>query len=199
VTKCLQTLAFVFVFVFALGSTALVATQEKEKAPAPAPKAAVMPNATPLKVQVVIARYQGEKKISSMPYTLTMNASNRANLRMGTKIPVMMVSQAMPQTQDGKPIPQVGPIQYQDVGTNIDCSSTQLDDGRFMLTISVDDSSVYPDDGVPGGSKGNPSFRSFRASNSMVLRNGETGQFTTATDKVTGETVKVDVTLTVMN
>jgi len=197
VTKHLKTLALVFVF--GLASTAIVDTQEKEKAPAQAPKAAVTPvNATPLKVQVVIARYQGEKKISSMPYTLTMNAGNRANLRMGTKIPVMMVSQAMPQTQDGKQIPQVGPIQYQDVGTNIDCSSTQLDDGRFMLNISVDDSSVYPDDGVPGGSKGNPSFRSFRASNSMVLRNGETGQFTTATDKVTGETVKVDVTLTVM-
>ena len=27
---------------------------------------------------------------------------------------------------------------------------------------------------------------------------GETGQFTTATDKMTGETVKIDVTLTVM-
>jgi len=32
----------------------------------------------------------------------------------------------------------------------------------------------------------------------MMLRNGETGQITTATDKVTGETVKVDVTLTVV-
>jgi hypothetical protein len=32
----------------------------------------------------------------------------------------------------------------------------------------------------------------------MVLKNGDTGQFTTATDKVTGETVKVDVTLTVL-
>jgi type II/III secretion system protein len=198
VTKDLQTLALVFVF--ALASTAGVATQEKEKAAAPAPKAAATPvNVTPLKVQVVIARYQGEKKISSMPYTLTMNANNRANLRMGTKIPVMMVSQAMPQqTQDGKQIPQVGPIQYQDVGTNIDCSSTQLDDGRFMLMISVDDSSVYPDEQLPGGSKGNPSFRSFRSSNTMILRNGETGQFTTATDKVTSETVKVDVTLTVV-
>jgi len=199
VTKHLPTLVFVFVFVFALGSTALVATQEKEKAPAPAPKAAVMPNATPLKVQVVIARYQGDKKISSMPYTLTMNAGNRANLRMGAKIPVMMViSTGQTQVVDGKTIPQVGPIQYQDVGTNIDCSSTQLDDGRFMLNISVDDSSVYPDDQLPGGSKGNPSFRSFRSSNTMILRNGETGQFTTATDKVTTETVKVDVTLTVM-
>jgi len=127
--------------------------------------------------------------------------NNMANLRMGTKIPVMMVSALDAKGPDGKPvppIPQVGPIQYQDVGTNIDCHATALDDGRYLLSISVDDSSVYPDEQLPGGSKGNPAFRSFRATNSMVLRNGETGQFTTATDKVTGENVKVDVTLTVV-
>ncbi len=195
-TKSIQT----FVLVVAVALTApFAAAQEKEK-PAAAPKASNAPPVViPLKVQIVIARYQGEKKISSMPYTLTMNANNRSNLRMGTKIPVMMVSSVGDaKTPDGKPIPQVGPIQYQDVGTNIDCGSTALDDGRILLGITVDDTSVYPDEQVPGGTKGNPAFRSFRATNSMVLRNGETGQFTTATDKVTGETVKVDVTLTVM-
>jgi hypothetical protein len=194
VIKHLQTLAFVFAF--ALASTAIASTQEKEKTSRPTPQQPSTPmplNVTPLKVQVVIGRYQGEKKISSMPYTLTLNANNHANLRMGTKIPVMMVTQAATVQ-----VPQVGPIQYQDVGTNIDCSSTALDDGRYLLSITVDDSSVYPDEQLPGGTKGNPSFRSFRASNSMVLRNGETGQFTTATDKLTGETVKVDVTLTVV-
>lgn len=189
-TKHLQTLGCVFVF--ALASSAIVRTQEK-----PAAQVKDMKElATPLKVQVVIARYQGEKKISSMPYTLTMNAGNRANLRMGTKIPVMMLSGA-PQVVDGKPMPQIGPIQYQDVGTNIDCGATTLDGGRYLLALTVDDSSVYPDE-QPGGAKGNPSFRSFRATNSMMLKSGETGQFTTATDKVTGETVKIDVTLTVM-
>jgi hypothetical protein len=189
----LQTLAFVLAFALAATTVASGQEKEKEKTPAPAPKASAP--VTALKVQVVIGRYQGDKKISSMPYTLSMNAGHHANLRMGTKIPVMMMTTAnLP-----KDTPQVGPIQYQDVGTNIDCGSTALDDGRFMLTISVDDSSVYPDgDQPPGGTKGNPSFRSFRAANTMVLRNGETGQFTTATDKVTGETVKVDVTLTVM-
>jgi hypothetical protein len=191
VTRHLQTLAFVFVF--ALASTSIVATQEKDKdkPAASAPKAAAP--VTPLKAQVVIARYQGEKKISSMPYTLTVNAGGHSNLRMGTKIPVTMIMVSVP-----KDAPQGGPIQYQDVGTNIDCFTTALDEGRFLLNITIDDSSVYPDEQAPGGAKGNPSFRSFRASNSMVLRNGETGQFTTATDKVTSETVKVDVTLTVM-
>jgi hypothetical protein len=32
----------------------------------------------------------------------------------------------------------------------------------------------------------------------MILKDGQTGQFTSATDKLTGETVKIDVTLTVV-
>lgn len=160
------------------------------------------PGVTPLKVQVVISRFQGEKKMSSLPYTLSVNATNdiragSANLRMGARIPVpvMMAPQV-----GGEPLNiKAGPIQYQDIGTNIDCRVATLQDGRYRLEITVEDSSVYPDDqNVAGGAKGNPSFRSFRASDSMVLRDGGTAQFTTATDKVSGELVKVDVTLTVV-
>ena len=215
--KHLQTLAFVLAF--SVASTVVVRAQdtrgalkgvpyhppvgdslqtvpnEKEKTQAAAPKAATAPSAViPLKVQIVIARYQGEKRITSMPYTLTVNAGGHSNLRMGAKIPVVMIMTS----QINKDAPVPGPIQYQDVGTNIDCFSTLMEDGRIQLSITIDDSSVYPDEQNQGGAKGNPSFRSFRANNSMVLRNGETGQFTTATDKVTGETVKVDVTLTVL-
>ena len=184
-TRHLQTIGFVLVF--AVGSTVLAQGQDKEKAPAPV---------TPLKVQVVIARYQGEKKISSMPYLLTMNVGQRSNLRMGTQVPVSVTS-IDSRTTDGKAIPPPGAIQYRDVGTNIDCSAQALDDGRFQMGITVDDSSVYGDEQA-STPKGNPSFRSFRTVNSMVIRNGETFQFTAATDKVTGETIKVEVTLTVL-
>ena len=85
-TKHLQTLALVFAF--ALASPAIVLAQDKPAAPAKEAKSPVVP----LKVQVVISRYQGEKKVSSMPYNLSMNAGNRANLRMGAKIPVMMIT-----------------------------------------------------------------------------------------------------------
>ena len=195
-TKHLQTLAFVFVF--ALASTAVARAQENDKPPAPAPKPAAAP-VTPLKIQVVISRYQGERKISSLPYNLTTNVGNRATIRMGTQVPVMRLATGQTDGADAKAMPQAGPIQYKDVGTNLDCLSTAFDDGRFLLSLTIDDSSVYPDERTTSGEpKGNPSFRSFRASNSMVLKNGETGQFTTATDKVSGEIVKVDVTLTVM-
>ncbi len=204
--KSIQTLALVFAF--ALASTAIARSQDKPAPPPPKPAAGPV---TPLKVQVVISRYQGEKKISSLPYTLSINSTganavesamrgSHANLRMGVKVPVTMMA---PLSVDGKPLPvapekTTGPVQYQDVGTNIDCFVWPLDDGRFRLDITVDDSSVYGDDKAGAEVKGSPTFRSFRASDSTILKDGATAQFTTATDKVSGEIVKVDVTLTVV-
>jgi hypothetical protein len=203
VTKHFRTLAVALVF--ALASTVMGRAQDKPTPAPPRPAGAVMP----LKIQVVISRYQGEKKISSLPYTLSVNSTStnpadimngsHASLRMGAKVPVTMM--ATPAV-DGKPIPGVataGPFQYQDVGTNIDCYVWPMDEGRFRVAITVDDSSVYADDKEPAGAtKGSPTFRSFRASDSIILKDGGTAQFTTATDKVSGEVVKVDVTLTVV-
>ena len=118
-TRHLPTIALVFAF--ALASSSIVRTQEKAAA-APAAKASTP--TTPLKFQIVISRYQGEKKISSLPYTLSVNAGYRGTLRMGAKVPVMMITAVTSPANgpDGKPTPLVGPIQYQDVGTNIDCN-----------------------------------------------------------------------------
>jgi len=113
---------------------------------------------------------------------------------MGAKIPVVMMNGPSLVGSDGKSGPPVGPIQYQDIGTNIDCRVFALDDGRFQVDVTVEDSSVYPDES--GKTSDRPSFRSFRASNSLILKDGQTGQFTSATDKVNGEVTKVDVTLT---
>ena len=192
-TKHLPMIALVFAF--ALASSVIVRSQEKPAPAAPKPAAAAV---TPVRISVVVSRFQGEKKLSSLPYTLSVNAGSRGTLRMGAKVPVnMMMTANMP-----KDFPQGGPVQYQDVGTSIDCSvSAAQDDGRFRVEITIDDSSVYGDAPNPTDNKpppGNPSFRSFRASDSMVLRDGQTSQFTTATDKVSGEIVKVDVTLNVV-
>ena len=192
-TKHLQTIALVFAF--ALASSVIVRSQEK---PAPAASKPAPVAVTPLKVSVVVSRFQGEKKLSSLPYTLSVNAGSRATLRMGAKVPVMMMMTAnMP-----KDLPQGGPVQYQDVGTSIDCNVSGVqDDGRFRVEITIEDSSVYGEGPNPTDNKpppGNPSFRSFKASDSMVLRDGQTAQFTTATDKVSGEIVKVDVTLNIV-
>jgi hypothetical protein len=186
VTKPMQMIALAAMFSFTLGSAARA--QDKPSQPA-----------TPLKFQVVIARYQGDKKISSLPYTLSVNATaagSSASLRIGARIPVATALGPIAPGTEGK---QLSTLNYQDVGTNIDCFAATLDDGRFRVQVTVDDSSVYPnDEGKPGGPSGHPSFRSFRASNSLVLKDGQTAQFTAATDKLTGEIVRIDVTLTVV-
>jgi hypothetical protein len=41
----------------------------------------------PLKVDIVLSRYQGDKKISSLPFTLLVNTGNATSLRMGVDVP----------------------------------------------------------------------------------------------------------------
>jgi hypothetical protein len=169
-----------------------------QPAPAPVPQPPPTREGALLKVQIVISRYQGDKKISSQPYTLTVTANRvgpPTSLRMGSQVPVPV---NLVPAADGKIPPAYN---YRDVGISIDCSARSLDDGRFSLSLSIDDNSVLAidDQGSQSFVKGLPQFRSFRIANqSAVLRDGQTTQITTATEKVTGEIAKVDVTLNVV-
>lgn len=148
---------------------------------------------TPLTVQVVISRFQGEKRVSSSAYAMAVNANGgRASLRMGAQVPMQTVSSSGP---DPKPV--VVSVNYRDVGMAIDCSASSLDNGRYSIQLTVDDSSVYSAQGESSKSTDHPTFRTFQATNSLVLRDGQTAQFSLATDKLTGEVTKVEVTLTV--
>jgi hypothetical protein len=161
----------------------------------------------PLKVQVVFSKYQGEKKVASLPYTLTCNADDRnpAMLRMGIEVPVSVF-----QPKEGGTS-----FQYKNVGTSIDCRATTVDDGRFRLEVNVEQSSIYstvdekahrtplpegpPAWGVTDTPLANvPMFRSFKSTFVPILRDGQTAQYTAATDPVIGEVVKIDVTVTVL-
>ena len=161
--------------------------------------AAAKPATTTLLVEVSIARYQGEKRLSNLPYSLMVNTDNtRSSLRMGGQVPIAtsVVS------SDGKAAP-MSSYSYRDIGTSIDCTSTPVgEDGRYKLTVTVEESSVYPDTDAAiasAGVKGAPAFRSFRAQNFLSLRSGQSVEFTTATDRITSEVVKVTVKATALN
>ncbi len=170
--------------------TAIVRAQDK-------PADANATPTTPLRLQVVVSRYQGDKKISSLPYLLSTNAGVPATLRMGMMVPVTSTSYT-PIASGGAGVNPLTSFQYKDVGTNIDCTTAALGDGRFRVALTIEDSSVYPEDQALSTSTDRPSFRSFRAANSLVLKDGQTSELTTAVDKVTGVVTKVDVTLTVV-
>jgi hypothetical protein len=167
--------------VLALVAAAALATAQ-EKAEAPGPRKPVVP----LKVRLVLWKLQGDKAVGNLPYTLTCNADDRTgnHLRMGIEVPVLV-----------SPIKE-GPssYQYRSVGTNIDCRASALDDGRFRLDLTVEHSSIYS----PPEDAQRPLFRTFKSGFVPILRDGQTMQYTVATDPVTGEVVKVEVGLSVL-
>ncbi len=180
---------FIAAAVALVGSGGAAAQQAPQPAPVPPPSRVQAP--VLLKVEFVISHYQGDKKVSSYPYTMTVRANEaKTNLRMGSQVP----------------IPSYGPenkmiVVYKEVGTNIDCGAQILDDGRFRLDLSIEDSSLEGNaQGVEAVAKGvPPQIRSFRLTNeTVVLKDGQTALLTTATEKLSGEIAKVDVTLNVV-
>ena len=150
---------------------------------------------TPLKVQVVVSRYDGEKKMASMPYTLLVNAGdrdNRVTLRMGVSLPVTGVGANGPT------------VTVHDIGTNMDCTASPAEGGRFRIGLAVNHSSVFETDQkhlqatIPRPGDSTQLIRSFTSSFSLLLRDRETGQSIAATDPVTGEVMRIDVTVTVV-
>ena len=153
----------------------------------------------PLAVQLVVSRYQGEKKISSIPYTLSVvaNDNDKTSMRMGIEV-------AVPQSvfKSGETAAPVSSYSYRSVGTNIDCSARTIENGWFKLDMVVSDTAVFVTDkggtAAPTALPGVPSFRSFTSSFNLLLKDGQTGQHTAATDPVSGEVLRVGVTLNVL-
>jgi hypothetical protein len=144
---------------------------------------------------VVFARYQGETKLSSLPYTLAVNADDRpSRIRMGISVPIQH------QVQENFPAQTT----YRDVGNNLDCSADSQPDGRFRVACVLEQSSVYTAGGERPASLGNqaigslPVLRTFRSEAQLLLREGQTGLYTTATDPVSGDILKIEMTLTVV-
>jgi hypothetical protein len=162
--------------------------------PSDAKTAEASKNVVPLKVTVTFNEYDGEKKLSSLPYALFLKADESSHfvgrVRMGVRVPIWT---------GGKD----AAIQYQDVGSNLDCSAQAAED-KYMLDLSLERSSIYPNSGeYPAASKPDdqqhqPLLRTFRANLALMLRDGQTAQSTIATDPLNGHIVKVEVTLNVV-
>ena len=175
-----------------------VVAQDKPQAPAASapPAAASAGRQVPLKVQLTLSRFMGEKKISSTQYMLgVLTNAQKTNLRMGVQVPVMQTVFG----NNAASIPQSS-YSYKDVGTNIDCQAQDVGNGLFNLVITVEDSIIQLDRSADSADEKKllrdiPSFRSFRASFAMVLRDGQTMQYASATDPISGEVMRIDVML----
>lgn len=194
-TKQLKPLA---VLVLALMLQGIIRAQEPAAAQKPtSEKPAAAPTKygalIPLKVLVVITKSQGEKKISSLPYTISVHANGpRVSLRMGAEVPY-----ATSQVSEGKPVPSYS---YRNVGVSIDTNAASVEGGEFRLDLTVEDTSISTNNQAQGAPtvSGVPVFRMFRTNHTILLKDGQTIQLSTATDPVSGEVTRVDVTLTVV-
>jgi hypothetical protein len=149
----------------------------------------------PVKVQIVFTEYDGEKKISSMPYIFMTVADERlggyytTSLRTGVRIPVEV---------DGKDQKTT----YMDVGSNIDCGVRSEEEGRFHVYLIFDRSALYPNKSAEGERlvaqpNGQPLVRQFRTSESLILKDGQTSENILSTDPLNGHTMRVSVTINV--
>lgn len=160
-------------------------------------------------VDVVLARYQGEKKTSSLPFTLMLTAEPHAgavSIRMGVDVPVGTSTSNVTQTtgaQGGSPraVETTKAVtEYRNVGTSIDSSVSRIDETNYRVYVYVNDSSLFSAEPgkVPSGMTDPAAFRTFSTQNTLMMKDGQTRLYGVATDKVTGETLKIEVKLTIL-
>lgn len=181
-----------------LMATPATAGQQAQK-PEPLPTPSTQkPEGVPLRVQLVLAKYKGDKKTTSLPYAMSATTGQVARLRVGADVPYTSTTFTPVKPTADKPAEPIQSHQYRTVGVNITCLPTVTIDGRYKLDLSLSDDSIAYDDDSAARPRGVPVFRTFSTTNTLVLKDGETGQITTAADPITGEVLRVDVTLTVM-
>ncbi len=150
----------------------------------------------PIKVQLIFTEYDGEKKISSLPYSFMAIADEKVggfystSLRTGVRIPIEV---------DGKDQKTT----YLDMGSNIDCGIRSEEDGRFRVYMIFERSALYPNKSAEGerlvaNPGGQPLVRSFRTSENLILKDGQTSESIFSTDPLTGHTLRVSVTINVL-
>jgi len=161
----------------------------QEKSPEKAKPEEKTKQGTPVKVQVVLTEFDGDKKIASMPYsfiTITSEKdSPRTSLRTGARIPF--------QTEAKE--------QYYDIGSNIDCGVRTEDDGRFNVYLFFERSSLYPsnassEEKLEVARPNNlPLVRQVKAQENLILKDGQTAEGVLSTDPLNGHVYRISVTV----
>lgn len=155
--------------------------------------------ASHLRIDLLLSEYNGQQKISSLPYTISMEAGSDirplSNIRMGVKVPIA-------QGVDGQGRPTQ--FTYMNMGTDIDCNAKSRGDGSYDLYLTIDRSSVYAENATqtetetPPTVVAHPVIQSFNTGFPLRMHDGETTEGTSATDPFNGHVLKVTVTLHVI-
>lgn len=182
----------------AAGFSSVVGAQQAQPAKVPQ---------VPLKVEIVLSRWQADRKVGSLPFTMWPVATTGArfvNLRVGVDVPVgtsTVTRGSSTPNQTSSTSTTSATVEYRNIGTSIDCAAYPTDGAGFNIELRISDSSIFSDPNTPAGTiriSDHAAFRTFNLSHAMLVRDGQTVQFASAADKLTGETLKVDVTVNVV-
>ncbi|SRR6266436_129511 len=154
-----------------------------------------------LKVQVVFTEYEGDKKLKSLPYSLLITTKTRddrpeAKIRVGNRVPVYTGGDH-------------GSMTYVDVGTNIDGWAEGVGPGQYRIHLYLERSWVdgavpFPIEKVPPAADGHPTvfaqpiIRQYKAELTPILKDGQSLETNLATDPLSGRTVKLEVSISVI-
>jgi len=153
----------------------------------------------PLKVTVVITRHKSDKAqtvLSRLPFELWVNTGSDATLRIGSEVPVPSTTLSKDETTNK--VTPVTTFNYRSVGTSVTVNASDLGGGRFQVKVSLSDSQILPFEigtSLDGPRTANQSLQTTTA---PILRDGQTVQHSLATDRVTGDVTKIEVTLNVV-
>ncbi len=156
-----------------------------QEAPAKALEA-TKPPGNRLRVQFQETRLRGESTTATRATTLALHAdADGASVSVGSEIPISVAGKEGTTTV------------MKNVGVQCQVKVETLPDGRYRLNARFEESSVLP----PGGgevvtSGDNPILLVVRGESMLVVRERETVPFASAVDPVTGEVVRVDLTVT---
>jgi|GraSoi_2013_40cm_1033754.scaffolds.fasta_scaffold23525_2 hypothetical protein len=151
---------------------------------------------TPVRLQVVLTEFDGEKKVATLPYAFLIYSEQVGHTgystftRVGVRVPVPGVG------KDGQ-------AQFADVGSNIDCGVQTEEDGRFTVHLSFERSSLYfqgrgEEKGViKTAEAGQPYIPTIRTQTWVVLKDGQTLEALMAADPLNGHVFRINVTLNV--
>ncbi len=183
-----------------VGATGSIVAQQPVAAPAaPVTRGNGSDSQGMVRVDVVISRFQGEKRTGNFPYTLYATIGTNSSLRLGQNVPI--TTSVIPQGNDKATTP-VTSYQYQDVGTNIDVGRLKTrEDGRFEFDLTISASFFYA---VAGGearvatTADRPVFGQYTVSNHLIATDRQLVPFSIATDRITGESFRAEVTITAL-
>jgi hypothetical protein len=160
---------------------------QAQDAPAKAPEEDKAPGKR-LLVRFQETRLRGESTTATRPYTVALHAdAGQARVFVGAQVPITVSD------KDGLA------TMIKSAGVEARVSVATLPDGRYRLDAKFEEDSLLATgagtEATTAG--GNPILQAAKGQSKLTLREGETVPFASAVDPVTGDVVRVDLTVTV--